>query len=108
MMAKLDKRCVICGTTKGVRLWTIDNLYKVVATYLCKEDAVPLTKIMDAAGDFPLRKQVPVPDRPLGPEGLDIHKHGRREVPMEALDWTPPSEPELHKDKEPKVPDDFR
>lgn len=82
--------CVICGTTKGVRLWTIDNLNKVVGAHLCKDDAAPLWKIMDAVGGPQLHTKLP---RPQGGPPIDIHKRGRRDVPMEPLlNWTPPEE----------------
>jgi hypothetical protein len=64
-------------------------------TYLCKDDAAPLTAIMEAAGDLPPDSQVPMPERDAGP-ALDVHKRGRRDAPMTPLlNWTPPGEPAL-------------
>jgi len=87
MMARVSSRrgrCVICGKTTFT-LWTLDNLHRVVVTYLCEEDAAPLAAIMDAAGDLPPDKQVPLPER-----DLVVHTRGRRQPTMEPLDWTPP------------------
>jgi hypothetical protein len=79
--------CVICGTTTRVRLWTIDNLNKVVGAYLCREDAAPLWKIMDAVGCPQLHTKLP---RPSGPP-VATKRH--RDVPMTPLlNWTPPTE----------------
>lgn len=92
-MARLikNRRCVLCGKN-NVYMWTIDNMQKVVVTYLCKDHSGLLLDIMNAAGTLPPNEQIPVPDRADGPPGyLDVHKRGRREVPMRPLlNWTPP------------------
>jgi len=103
-MAKVitNGRCVMCGK-ENVQLWTLDNMRRVVAAYLCDTDAAPLLAIMDAAGDLPPDQQIPIPERggePLG--NLDIHKRGRRDVRMEPLEWTPPGPPATIAPPEPK------
>lgn len=93
MMARVrPHRCIMCGTPKNVRLWTIDNLSTVTVTYLCRNHAAPLAAIVEAAGNLPPDQQVPMPDRGTEPVGnLDVHKRGRKQPVMVPLNWTPPA-----------------
>jgi hypothetical protein len=87
MRARIDRQCVVCGEP-GVQLWTLDNLQKATATYLCWQHSEPLREIMEIAGDAAPDAQVPVPLRGIF---QDVPGPGRRETKMSPLlDWTPP------------------
>lgn len=93
-------RCVICGKTAAY-LWTLDNMESVSVTYLCTIDSAPLIAILDAAGDIPPHKQVPLPERgqPV-PDLKSPFKKGRQRLPKlePLLDWTPPGQPKLRQE----------
>lgn len=96
-MAKViaNRQCVICGKS-NVQLWTIDNMRKVVVTYLCKDDAAPLVAIMDAAGDKTPDEQIPLTMRNELEQFERTPTRGRRQPEMvPLLNWIPPTPVEL-------------
>lgn len=84
-----NRQCVVCGQT-NVRMWTIDNMHKVVVTYLCDMHAEPIMEIMEIAGQLPPDEQVPVPQRGMEPPPEQFK--GRRAPMVPLLDWIPPEE----------------
>ena len=81
MRAIADRHCGVCGKGK-VQLWTLDNLTRAGAIYLCKEHGKPLQDILDLAGD--------IPPEPLAPPEPVI-KTPREPKLVPLLDWTPPA-----------------
>ena len=94
MRAITNRRCLMCGRT-NVMLWTLDNSEKASVMYLCKADAAPLTALMEAAGDLPPSRQVPVIDRGVEPLPRRRRQRGGRALEMAPLDWTPPAPPPI-------------
>ena len=89
MKAITNRQCVVCGEG-NVQLWTLDNLQKVSAMYLCWQHGKPLQELLEIAGDVPPDKHVPVPLRDEEHPVMDSGRHNNRMVPL--LDWTPPEE----------------
>lgn len=104
---KPKRRCLVCGKTDRVMVYTIDNVQQVGVMFLCKRDAQPLTELMDAAGNLPPLEQVPLPDRERvhAPVEPFVHKRGRRMPEMVPLVWTPPPGPPVIRKPKPEFTD---